>query len=238
MIDKIQSDQVQVLLIGVRNDAGTSIAVHKVDLAIGACTVQPSLLRPEGLVIVDCMAGRLPDGRIVCAGTTHKNFSSEKRFDENSEDVYEEDSEVDDGVGLQYAMGQVLEPPPRGSPSDASWQWRSLPGTNVGHFSGSGCMLSDGRFAVFGGLDSYDACTLSCEVLTLDADGEGWDLISPMHEPRQSFACAAIGGCVIVAGGIGSVTAEVYEEELGRWRRLPCNLPYDSELFWMGSAVI
>jgi hypothetical protein len=37
-----------------------------------------------------------------------------------------------------------------------------------------------------------------------------------MHEERHAFACAAIGGCVIVAGGDGLITAEVYEEALGR----------------------
>jgi hypothetical protein len=37
-----------------------------------------------------------------------------------------------------------------------------------------------------------------------------------MHEARWCFACAAIGGCVIVAGGHASVIVEVYEEALGR----------------------
>jgi len=118
---RVQSDQGQVLLIGGRNDAGTPPAVHKVDLAPGACTAQPSILCPGGHVIVDCMAGRLPDGRVVCAGTSNKNLSCEKSFGDDSEEHSEEDSEVNDGVDLQYAMGQVLEPPPRGSPSDASW---------------------------------------------------------------------------------------------------------------------
>ena len=99
-------------------------------------------------------------------------------------------------------------------------------------------MLSDGRFAVFGGEDDYERVTKSCEVLTLDGGGERWDPLPPMHEARMGFACAAIGGCVIVAGGEGSVTAEVYEEALGRWRRLPCNLPYEVELFCTGSALM
>jgi len=99
-------------------------------------------------------------------------------------------------------------------------------------------VLSDGRFAVFGGMDTSNATSSSCEALTLDADGERWDGLPPMHEARRGFACAAIGGCVIVAGGVGSITAEVYEEGLGRWRRLPDSLPFDTELYGAGSAVM
>jgi hypothetical protein len=74
-------------------------------------------------------------------------------------------------------------------------------------------------------------------VLSLDRDGERWEPLPQMHDARHGPACAAIGGCVIVAGGDGLVTAEVYEEALGRWRRLPCDLPYDTELSCMhGSA--
>jgi hypothetical protein len=95
--------------------------------------------------------------------------------------------------------------------------------------SGSGgCVLSDGRFAAFGGWDDNARATRSCEVLTLDEDGERWAPLPPMYDARHAFACAAIGGCVIVAGGAHSITAEVYEEALGRWRRLPCNLPHDT----------
>jgi hypothetical protein len=105
--------------------------------------------------------------------------------------------------------------------------------------SGGGrCVLSDGRFAIFGGVDTSNATISSCEALTLDADGERWDALPSMHEARCEFVCAAIGGCVIVAGGWGSITAEVYEEGLGRWRRLPCSLPFDTELFGAGSAVM
>ena len=98
--------------------------------------------------------------------------------------------------------------------------------------------MSDGRFAVFGGMDTSNATSSSCEALTLDADGERWDVLPSMHEARCGFACAAIGGCVIVAGGVGSITAEVYEEGLGRWRRLPDSLPFDTELYGAGSAVM
>jgi len=60
-----------------------------------------------------------------------------------------------------------------------------------------------------------------------------------MREVRHFFASAVIDGCVIVAGGIGSSrTVEVYEEALGRWRRLPCNLPHVGGMSCMGSAVM
>jgi hypothetical protein len=72
MMDEGESDQGQVLLFGGQIEGGpsASTAVCKVDLATGVCTAQPSLLCPKGRCIADCTAGRLQDGRIVCAGTT------------------------------------------------------------------------------------------------------------------------------------------------------------------------
>jgi hypothetical protein len=216
VIDESESDRGQVLLIGGEDEGGPSSAVRKVDLATGVCTAQPSLLCPQGHYVFGCTAGRLPDGRIVCAGASCMEYSVEVEY---------------------HTMAQVLEPPPHGSPSGASWQWRALPGMSVLHDFGGGCVLSDGRFAVVGGEDASGAHS-SCEVLTLDADGARWSPLPPMHEPRRGFACAAIGGCVIVAGGVGSATAEVYEEGLGRWRRLPCSLPHDSQLYMTDSAMM
>jgi hypothetical protein len=193
-IDESESDQGQVLLLGGWvEDGGSSSAVHKVDLATGVCTPQPSLLSQHG-VLLGRTAARLADGRIVCVGKCANSLQG---------------------------TAQLLEPPPPelGSPSEASWQWRYLPGICVGREYGGGCVLSDGRFAVFGGTDYNSTTTASCEVLTLDAEIERWDPLQPMHEARQGFACAAIGGCVIVAGGQRSRSAEVYEEALGRWRR-------------------
>jgi len=224
VIDESESARGQVLVIGAYDDEGESSAVRKVDLATGVCTAQPSLLCPQGQLIDDCMAGRLPDGRVVCVITCNDI--------DTHDDSSEEEEDVDDNI-----MTQVLGPPPHGSPSGASWQWRALPGTSVLHaFGGGGCVLSDGRFAVFGGIDASCTTSSSCEALTLDADGERWDVLSPMHEPRRAFACAAVGECVIVAGGVGSKTAEVYEEGLGRWRQLPCSLPH--EIGWMGSTLM
>jgi hypothetical protein len=59
-----------------------------------------------------------------------------------------------------------------------------------------------------------------------------------MHDARTHFACAAVAGCVIVAGGRDLKSAEVYDEELNRWLRLPCDLPYERSLAYMGSAVL
>ena len=138
---------------------------------------------------------------------------------------------MDDEVSI---TAEVLELPEQGSP-DGLWRWRELPHMSVHRAGAAGCTLSDGRFAVFG--TGTGGVTL-CEVLTLDGDGERWVPLPPMREVRHGCACAAIGGCVIVAGGDGFITAEVYEEALGRWRRLPCNLPHDGQLFGMGSALL
>jgi hypothetical protein len=202
-----------LLLGGDIRGVGSSSAVHKVDLATRLCTPQPSLLSQHG-VLLGCTAARLADGRIICVSkNSHHSLQG---------------------------TAQVLEPPPpdHGSPSEASWQWRYLPGMSVGRAYGGGCVLSDGRFAVFGGSGNTYTPTASCEVLTLEGDIERWDPLPPMHESRRFFTCAAIGGCVIVAGGEDSITAEVYEEALGRWRRLPCSLPHGGFVFAMGGALM
>jgi hypothetical protein len=107
---------------------------------------------------------------------------------------------------------------------------------SVGRGDCSGCVLSDGRFAVLGGY-STGACTSSCEALTLDGD-EHWSPLSPMRDTRANFAYAAVAGCIIVASGYPErKSAEVYEEMLGRWMRLPCYLPHDGGLHGKGSAL-
>jgi hypothetical protein len=58
-----------------------------------------------------------------------------------------------------------------------------------------------------------------------------------MHQARDASACAAFGRCVVVVGEC-STTVEVYEEGLGRWRMLPCNLPKSAGTLFMGSAVL
>jgi hypothetical protein len=38
-----------------------------------------------------------------------------------------------------------------------------------------------------------------------------------MHAAREYFACAAVDGCPIVAGGEGLKSAELYDAALNRW---------------------
>jgi hypothetical protein len=97
--------------------------------------------------------------------------------------------------------------------------------------------MSDGRFAVLGGI-SNGAHTASCEAPAFDDGDAHWEPLSPTHDSRAHFARGAVAGCVIVAGGIGLKTAEVYDEELNRWLRLPHDLPFESSLDSMGSAVL
>jgi hypothetical protein len=110
----------------------------------------------------------------------------------------------------------------------------------VRRFRAAGCVLSDGRFAVFGGIGGWREPLASCEVLSLDGD-ERWEPLLPMREARYGFTCTAVGGCVIVAGGnfvLATTTVEVYEEALRRWRRLPCNLPHGDELYCAGGGLM
>jgi hypothetical protein len=87
-----------------------------------------------------------------------------------------------------------------------------------------------------GGATNFVA-TSSCEALVVDGDAL-WEDLSPMHDARAYFACGAVAGCIIVAGGLGRKSAEVYDGELNRWLRLPRDLPYESSLAYMGSAVL
>ena len=70
--------------------------------------------------------------------------------------------------------------------------------------------MSDGRFAVLGP-------TTSCEALAFDDADAHWGHLPPMHDARRHFACGSVAGCVIVAGGDGLKSAEVYDAELDRW---------------------
>jgi hypothetical protein len=97
--------------------------------------------------------------------------------------------------------------------------------------------MSDGRFAVLGGR-STGGVTSSCEALAIGDDGEHWVPLLPMHDSRSSFACAAVAGCIVVAGGSGRRSAEVFDEVLGRWLRLPRDLPQDSGTRSIGNALL
>jgi len=61
------------------------------------------------------IAGRLPDGRIVAVGTIFLQYANEE---ESSEEEEEEEE--------YHTFAQVLEPPPHGSTSGTSWEWRAL----------------------------------------------------------------------------------------------------------------
>jgi hypothetical protein len=226
-IDESESAEGQVLLLGGRDEhykfLDVASRVVKVDLATGACTPHPPLLYER----VDFAAAQLPDGRIVCAGG------------EVVEDANDTDDEEEDDTHQLSITAEVLEPPEQGSPDDAAWRWRELPHMSVHRDSAAGCVLSDGRFAVFGGLDMNSVRLASCEVLTLDGD-ERWEPLRPMREAQRGLTWAAVGGCVVVAGGTSgcSSSVEVYEEALGRWRRLPCSLPHEGVLYRAGSALI
>jgi hypothetical protein len=107
---------------------------------------------------------------------------------------------------------------------EAAWTGRELPATSVGRDGCSGCMLSDGRLAVLGGISNSGPCMSSCEALALGGNGH-WSPLPPMHDTRAYFACAAVVGCIIIAGGAAyprRKSAEVYDEVLGRWLRLGC----------------
>ena len=218
-VDESASAEGQVLLIGGYDEDDEPAGVVVMDLATGACTPQPPLLSHRW----GFAAARLRDGRVVCAG------GSDDEYMENDEDMMYPAS----------MTAEVLKPPAQGSPDDA-WRWRQLPHMSIERGGTAGCLLSDGRFAVFGGADVNGVNTSSCEVLTLDGDDERWEPLPPMREPRDGcVTCAAVGGCVIVAGGRGSTAVvDVYEEAVGRWRRLPCNLPHGGSLYFAGSAMV
>jgi hypothetical protein len=156
----------------------------------------------------NCAAARLLDGRIVCAG---------------------------EGWVPQSTAAEILGPPVQGA-MDAAWTWRALPPMSVARHGCGGCVLSDGRFSVLGGISNY-VYTSSCEALTFGADGH-WTPLPPMHDGRAGFACAAMAECIIVAGGLRCTSAEVYDEVLGRWLKLPCDFPYSGGIYGMRSALM
>jgi hypothetical protein len=152
-------------------------------------------------------AAKMVDGRVVCAG----------------------------GGGPGYSSAEVFGPPLQGG-LDAAWGWRPLPDMSVGRLSCCGCVMSDGRFAVFGG--GSVVAEQTCESLVIDNNNAAhWEPLPLMHTTRRMSACAAVAGCVIVVGGFGLKSCEVYHEARGRWLRLPCDIPCERQLYGMGSAM-
>jgi hypothetical protein len=205
-VDESDSAAGQVLLIGGYAADRTVSTVQLVDLATVACAPQPALLHRRAYPA----AGRLPDGRVVCAG----------------------------GICFgAWSSAEVWGPPAQGA-ADAAWGWRALLEMSGQRYGCCGCVvMSDGRFAVLGGL-SNGVTTTSCEALVVDGGDAHWEPLPPMHDARRNFACGAVAEWIIVAGGEGLKSAELYDVELNRWLRLPCDLPYDGGLFAMGSAVL
>ena len=190
--------------------------MYLVDLANGVCSPQTNLLCAR----CQLTAARLPDGHIVCAGG----------YDFN---------------GTNLSSAEVWGPSTDGA-TDAAWVSRELPAMSVSRDGCRGCVLSDGCFAIFGGFDRNNEALSSCEVLNVGHD-ELWEVLPSMRGARSYFACAAVAECIVVAGGAcctplaGLVylrSAEVFDEVLGRWLRLPCDLPYDDGVCAMGSALL
>jgi hypothetical protein len=202
-VDESDTAAGQVLLLGGADDDGKFSTMQLVDLSSGACVPQNNLLHPRAY----SAAGRLADGRIVCAGLFGAGSSAE-----------------------------VWGPPAQGG-ADAAWSWRALPAMSAGRIGSCGCVMSDGRFAVLGGWGNTHAPSSSCEALAVDGVAN-WEPLPPMHDARAYFAGGVVAGSVIVAGGLGLKSAEVYDVELNRWLRLPCDLPYDGGLRLMGSSVM
>ena len=100
-VDESDSDAGQVLLLGGFDANNFLSTVHLVDLATGACARQPDLLHPR----VDHAAARMPDGRIICAGSV-------------------------DGAYAYVSSAEVWGPPEQEG-ADAAWAWRELPAMSV-----------------------------------------------------------------------------------------------------------
>jgi len=134
----------QVLVLGgYTDDQGGMSTVHLVDLATGVCTPQPNLL-----VVRDRFgfgAARLPDGCVVCAGGLDGNYE-------------------------MLSSAEIRNPPVQGA-TDAAWTQRELPAMSVERYGCSGCVLSDGRVVILGGVNSICDALSSCEALAV-GDGE------------------------------------------------------------------
>jgi hypothetical protein len=112
--------------------------------------------------------------------------------------------------GGNNSSAEVWGAPEQGA-ADAAWTWTELPAMSAARHGCCGCVMSDGRFAVLGG-----SSISSCEALVM-GDAAHWVPLSPMHdEARIFFACAAVAGCVIVAGGLDRTSAEVYDVSRNR----------------------
>jgi hypothetical protein len=213
---------------GIRD--ATAIAVEENDsaagqvLLLGGCDEQGVVLSTVHLV--DLATG-------VC---TPQAALLDDRFEVSAVCIPDGRVACAGGGMVSFASAEVWGPPAGGA-SNAAWTWTQLPAMSIGRYGSCGCVMSDGRFAVLGGR-STGGYTSSCEALMVDED-EYWHSLPPMHHARGHFACAAVARCIIVAGGHGTPSAEVYDEALNRWIQLPCELPGNNTDFSdMGSALL
>eukprot|EP00740_Mantoniella_antarctica_P006514 CAMPEP_0181353614 /NCGR_PEP_ID=MMETSP1106-20121128/2924_1 /TAXON_ID=81844 /ORGANISM="Mantoniella antarctica, Strain SL-175" /LENGTH=391 /DNA_ID=CAMNT_0023466227 /DNA_START=50 /DNA_END=1225 /DNA_ORIENTATION=- len=223
----------QVLLLGGGDPSSLPLStVQLLDLATGVCTPQPHLLRLRKYPA----AAQMPDGRVVCAGGIGGGSSVEMWGPPDGDDQ--------DGTLHQIIRNiwkGLLSPFKRCQPEqgvqDAACCWTELPTMSTTRYGCGGCVMSDGRFAVLGGEASFsDEPMSSCEALTI-GDSTHWEPIPPMHDTRTHFACVAMAGCIIVAGGVDRTSAEVFDEVLGRWLRLPHDLPHVSRKGMSGTLL-
>lgn len=256
-VDESDSAMGQVMLLGAVQGGNTHTTVHLVDVATGMCTPQPDLLHARN----SFAAARLPDGRVICAGGLMSDKVVEKSAEiwgpapeqpraepsqqhqdrqqdqqqgnekQRSDEKTQQEDDAEEPRGTQQQDAAAAAPAP-------AWTWRDVPAMSMGRNGCCGCVLSDGRFAVFGGTDFDGYNTSSCEVLNVnDGDAGSWAPLPAMHDSRTHFACAAVAGCVVVAGGFNRKTADVFDEKLGRWFRLPHNVPCADWLGYMGSNM-
>jgi hypothetical protein len=95
----------------------------------------------------------------------------------------------------------------------------ALPDMSVPRDACRGCVLPDGRFLVLGGWSGVEYLA-SCEAY--DPQTDQWEAFPPMLQARSNFAVWLLGGCVIVAGGVGADdqpldSVEVLDLEEGEW---------------------
>jgi len=208
-VEEMNSSAGQVLLLGGLAQLGETGIVSTVQLV----DLDTGVCTPQPALLharFHSAAAGMPDGRIVRAG----GF----------------------GDGDVHSTAEMWAPPAHKAVG-AAWGWRSLPAMSVERRGCCGCVMSGGRFAVLGGVLGDNATTSSCEALVVGAT-EQWEALPPMHESRYGFACVAVARCILVAGGYRRTTGEVYDEVLGRWLRLPYDLPHTGGLWLTGSTLL
>jgi len=64
---------------------------------------------------------------------------------------------------VEYASVQSGDGLPPWNNEPAYWQWRELPAMGEERYGAGGCVMSDGRFAVLGGMDDEGNNLASCQ---------------------------------------------------------------------------